>query len=544
MLALAGTAEAQTSTNTFEVTQTGSGNIAEPDNRRAGNDNNRIVIVQNGRQNTASVLQIGDVNLSNVRQVGDTNLVVHTQEGDLHRSDTSQNGDANRSAIRQRDEFNGATVNQSGDRNYSQIAQGVEAAADRDFDGPGFFDPLSGSAIRPGEDNRVTVSQVGDDLASSIRQRARSGGPAADNNNAAVRQRGQGNLSNIIQESSANIARVFQFEGGNAAATRNSTVITQQNTSATSASNPPSDNIADIAVNGQGNVATVVQNGQANDARVTLGLGTTNMLQITQTGASNRVGIGQYGNSNAITIGQNSEVARADVWQQPGPTGNRSSNNNTEIQQGTGATGTAQFSAAFFNNSAPSGAQTRNMVANVVQGNGAGPVRWNLTQVGQDGVNLTANVQQAGTGTSALRNIVRIAQQGGSNGGNTATAIQGPGVGPSASTDTAPTGRPGDEFFFGGGARSAEITILQSGSNNTATIEQRGRGQFARIEQGPGSANIASILQEVDATNATAIIRQTGSNNSYSVVQNQANQYILVSQTGNGNVVTDVIQRP
>ena len=75
-------------------------------------------------------------------------------------------------------------------------------------------------------------------------------------------------------------------------------------------------------------------------------------------------------------------------------------------------------------------------------------------------------------------------------------------------------------------------------------LRQRGRGQVARIEQGPGSGNVGSILQDVGATNATAVIRQTGSNNSYSIAQTAAGQYIVVSQTGNGNAVTNVVQRP
>jgi hypothetical protein len=116
-------------------------------------------------------------------------------------------------------------------------------------------------------------------------------------------------------------------------------------------------------------------------------------------------------------------------------------------------------------------------------------------------------------------------------------------VGPSAAADPG-SGQSGDPFFFAGGARSAEINILQSGSSNRATVEQRGRGQLARIEQGPGSGNAATILQEVNATNGTAIILQTGSNNTYDVVQTGAGQYVLVRQTGNNNTVTNVVQRP
>jgi hypothetical protein len=182
-------------------------------------------------------------------------------------------------------------------------------------------------------------------------------------------------------------------------------------------------------------------------------------------------------------------------------------------------------------------------VANVTQGSYPANASWNLAQVRQDGVDLTANLQQLGTGTTQLPNLVRVGQQGGAAAANNATVVQGVGVGPSGPADVA-SGRPGDEFYFSGGSRSAEATILQSGGANSASIEQSGRGQLARIEQGPGSGNIASILQDVAAANATAVIRQTGSNNSYSVAQTTAGQYIVVSQTGNGNAVTNVVQRP
>ncbi|MDP9415818.1 MAG: hypothetical protein M3Q08_17390, partial [Pseudomonadota bacterium] len=326
-------------------------------------------------------------------------------------------------------------------------------------------------------------------------------------------------------------------EGGTTAETRNSTSITQQNTSATSADNPLSNNRANVAVTGQGNTSSLSQNGRNNSARLSQGLGVLNRAQISQigTGEFNRVAVGQYGSRNAITIAQDTVAGNAVVWQQIA-----GSNSSVEIQQGTGTTGTAGFSAAFFNNTAPTGAQTRNLRANVTQGNNRELAGFNGAEVRQDGADLAATILQQGTGTTDLPNIVRIGQQGSAN---NATATQRAGVGPSAPSDTAPTGQPGDPFFFGGGARSAEITILQSGSNNSATVEQRGRGQFARIEQGPGSGNVASILQDVNATNATAIIRQAGSNNSFNVTQTDANQYILVSQTGSNNSVTDVVRR-
>lgn len=535
----AGTAHAQTSTNVSDVTQTGTDNVAEVDNARAGNRDNRSTTVQNGNRNRTTVVQIGNVNVSQSQQIGNDNLLVHTQEGDFNQAEGYQLGDNNRTAVRQRGLFNSATVTQDGNRNTSQVAQGVEVS-DADF-----FNALSDQITRAGDDNRATVNQIGSDLSSTIRQRPAAGGASAGQNVAKVSQRGLGSSSSILQESRGNYAEVFQFEGGAAAGARNSTSITQRNTAATSGDNPVSGNRASVSVRSQGNSSTLVQNGRNNEAEITQGLGQTNTVQINQVGSgdANRAAAAQYGNGNAVTIGQDSAAARASVWQQAGPASNRSSNNSAEIQQGTGTTGSAQFSASFFNNSAPTGIATRNLTATIIQGNNPEAASWNIAQVRQDGIGLTANVQQLGSGTSALPNIVRIAQQGGANGANIATAIQRAGVGPSSASDSAPTGQQGDEFFFAGGARSAEINILQSGSSNSATVEQRGRGQFARIEQGPGSGNTASILQDVSATNATAIVRQTGSNNSYSVTQAEANQYILVSQTGNNNEVTNSVRR-
>jgi hypothetical protein len=545
VLAVAGAANAQTSTNTSEISQTGTNNRLAIDNARAGNDQNQSVAIQNGFDNSATVIQIGDFNSSQVQQIGDANLILHTEEGDFQQAESYQQGDRTFSAIRQRGQSNSATVDQVGDRNASTISQGVEATADRDYSFSEFFDPAV-AATRLGNNNRARVSQVGDDLFTVVRQRAAAGSSAAASNNVArVEQRGQGSSATVLQESRGNSASIFQFDGGNSAALQNVTSVEQRSTAATASSNPLSGNVANVAVGGQSNSTTLTQNGRNNDSRVSQGLGTLNIVQITQIGSdgTNRVAVGQYGTRNATAIAQDSVSATANVWQQPGPASSRSSNNSAEIQQGTGTTGSASFSAGFFGNTAPSGNQTRNLTASIVQGNGSGPASWNVAQVRQDGIDLAANVQQAGTGISGLPNIVQIAQQGGSNGGNSARAVQRGGVGPSVAGDPA-SGQAGDPFFFAGGARSAEINILQSGSSNSASVEQRGRGQYARVEQGPGSGNIASILQEAAATNATAIIQQSGSNNSYNVVQTASGQYIAVSQTGNNNTITNVVQRP
>jgi hypothetical protein len=533
----ASAASAQTSTNQSEITQTGDDNKANVDNARPGNDNNKSTIVQIGNANSVTVLQVGDLNISSIREVGNSNQALHTQDIDLHTADTVQNGNLNRSAVRQRGELNRATVAQDGNRNLSQLSQGVEFNATTDFNGTTFFDPTIEGAGRAADDNRATVRQIGNDLSSTIRQRAAAGGRAADDNVAAITQRGQFNAATILQESRGNSASVFQFDGGSSSALGNSVSVTQRDSAATTG-NPESKNVADVAVSSRSNSATVVQNGRDNVVRLSAGIGESNIAQVTQVGNAGQALVGQYGVRDALEIGQNSSNARGYIWQQI-----TSRDSSATIQQGTGASGTAGFSGAYFGESAPTGAATSALSASIVQGNPGAEAAWNVAQILQDGTGLSATIEQRGSGTAALPNIVRVAQQGGTAGGNSATAIQRAGVGPSSAADTAPTGQTGDEYFFAGGARSAEIVILQSGSGNSATVEQRGRGQLARIEQGPGSGNVASILQDVGAVNATAIIRQTGNNNSYSVNQPDANLYILVSQTGNNNAVTDVVER-
>lgn len=340
LLALgAGTAAAQTTTNTSEVSQTGTDNSTAVDNNRPGSEQNRSTIIQNGRRNSASVLQIGDFNGSQIRQVGNENLVVHSSRGDANNAESIQTRDLNRSAIRQAGEGQNGSVTQDGNRNLSQIAQGVDAGSNSNFDTNGFFDPLNGTA-RAGNGNRATVSQVGDDFSSTIRQRASASGVSAGDNRASVRQRGSGNSSNVLQESRGNSATVLQLEGGTTNATRNSTSITQQNTGATSANNPLSNNQANVAVTGQGNSSSVTQNGQNNVARVSQGLGQGSVTQIDQVGSgdANRAAVGQYGSSNIVTIAQNSVAASASVWQQIG-----TGNSNVRIAQGTGSTGSGKL---------------------------------------------------------------------------------------------------------------------------------------------------------------------------------------------------------
>jgi hypothetical protein len=179
--------------------------------------------------------------------------------------------------------------------------------------------------------------------------------------------------------------------------------------------------------------------------------------------------------------------------------------------------------------------------ANIVQG-GAATSSWNLADVEQRGAASSVNVAQRGSATFGQQNLVRIEQfAGGSN--NSASATQAIGVGPSSALDTAETGTAADQYYFSGGSRSAEIEIFQSGRNNTALAIQEGKGQYARIDQGSGSNNVARIFQGVLATNATAVIRQFGSGNSFEISQDAPNQYRMVTQIGGGNVVSDVVRQ-
>jgi hypothetical protein len=296
---------------------------------------------------------------------------------------------------------------------------------------------------------------------------------------------------------------------------------------------------ADVSQSGdRGSVE--VQQFADNFARVTQGLGARSRVRIEQVDAGdyevtiaaepgssprafNRADVAQYGDNNAVDLAQDSVGAIAAVFQMRG-----SSFNSAVIAQGVRNAETQDP-----NNPTPTRGETFSLVADVTQGGTR-----NLADIGQWGVSLRAEVKQAGSGTAAMPNRVQIRQRGR---GNSAFADQSGNVGPSAAGSPS-SGQAGDEFFFAGGARSAEIAIIQSNIGNSATVTQLGKGQLARIEQ-TGPRNRGTILQEAGATNATAVIRQSGSDNNYSVTQTQPGQYLLVRQTGSSNSVTDVIRR-
>jgi hypothetical protein len=348
-----------------------------------------------------------------------------------------------------------------------------------------------------------------------------------------------GNSATITQTGNANSASLFQFGTGDQAS------VTQSDgpNTGTSSTGAVARAIAGIYQNATGDSATVQQVGD-NFADVTQAFGTGSNVTVQQRDAGdqgsarafNSAVVAQYGTGNRVTVGQDALNAQATAWQKVS-----SSNNTADIAQGIGRTGQASTTGTPGFTGGPTGANAMNLIANVTQ---AGT--FNDATIDQDGASLTANIDQNGGGTSTLRNLVFISQTGA---GNFARAYQGAGVASSAPGDppsgnsASQNGGTQDEFYFAGGARSAELRILQTNSGNSASVEQYGRGQFARVEQS-GASNSASIVQEAAATNATAVIRQTGTGNSYNVIQVAPGQYVVVTQTGTNNSANSVVTRP
>ena len=585
-------ADQQGNDNSLAHRQTGDDNVA--DSHQTG-DTHASSIAQSGDGNRARATQAGDRNRSiinqaaagsfvddsdaDVRQRGSDNVSELNQLGSRNEAFVIQGAsrlasDGARSSITQRQSGHVAEVFQfdgsSTARNLSSIVQENRITGGADF----LSDNLASISIR-GFGNESAVTQNGDDLIASVSivgGATASGGPIdpesgrSDGNRSFVAQTGRGltafvsagslrnlpgrgNLNNIEQTSNAysgdarpgHKALVWQrgFHETN--------LIRQSDGSATRPVQQPityrdgsrGHAVADVSQSGERNSVEVLQFAD-NFARVTQGLGSRSRTRIEQVDAGdyevsiaavpgsslrafNRADVAQYGDDNAIDIAQDSVGAAAIVFQRRG-----SSFNSAAIAQGVRGTETQDPG-----NPAPTGSETFNLAADVTQGGTR-----NIADVGQWGIFIQALVDQSGSGTAALPNRVLIRQRGR---GNLAAAQQSANVGPSAAGDAA-SGQSGDEFFFTGGARSAEIVILQSDIGNNAAVTQRGRGQLGRVEQ-TGPRNRAWILQEAGATNASAIIRQSGSDNSYSVTQTQPGQYILVRQSGNNNAVTDVVRR-
>jgi len=595
----AGSASAQQTTNTSTFSQFGSNNTANVDNARSGNQYNSSTVVQNGTSNVVNVLQVGTFNRSYAEQLGNRNNTRHEQNGNRNNAETrqdsddhgstirqagddnlglvSQRGSVQSSAINQAAANNQARVTQTGAGNISEVVQESAGNIAQVLTGEGsvlapnrstitqrntLFDlggnsnnstdvaivgqgnrsrvtqdgrynqvqisMLSGGVggnqanpddpATPYDGNRSTLSQVGQSHAAGISIGSRTAGE------------GKGNQSIINQRGSGTRSEVWQ-RGVNDQST-----INQNGTGPTYASGATLQQAQPFASVSQRQFQAVSNVSQSGDnfAEVTQGLGSNSSVTIDQIDSgdtdvrqSNQALVAQYGDRNTTEVRQDAMNGSAVVWQQA-----RLVQSSVSIDQGKGSVDAAAFTAPNQPILYANG-DSRDVQANVHQ-SGA----FNATLVRQDGVTLRATVDQGGTGTAANRNSIRIEQTGS---GHSATARQFEGVGPSDSA--APSaGEVGDPFSRAAGVQSAEIVILQSNMNNSATVEQFGRGQFARIEQ-TGQNNIASIAQQAAATNAVAVIRQTGNGNSYSVQQTQAGQYIMVTQAGTNNTVTDVVRR-
>jgi hypothetical protein len=276
--------------------------------------------------------------------------------------------------------------------------------------------------------------------------------------------------------------------------------------------------VVDIAQNSTYATAVVKQVGYAL-ARISQAQGVSPKTRVTQlesADASNDGGleviISQSG-ENELDIEQVGGNLSASVWQML-----RTSGNQVTIAQGKVSL-------------------TTNSSADVVQG---GLNNW--ASLNQDGTGLDAQIRQSGQGgvEAMLRNSISIIQ-GGAN--NHVEVAQAGGVGPSNSSDPQHLGL--QEMHNGGmGPRQSRVDIFQTGLNNSLTVEQHGRGQHARVEQG-GDNNIAAVVQTSTAVNSTVYLIQSGTGNSYTVTQERAGEYVRVSQTGNSNsVVPTVVRTP
>ncbi len=533
-------------------------------------------VVQEGFRNVATLSQsFGDRNFSRIEQRESDAAIPQGGDRQVH---VTQGGSDNSSTVTQRGKENTVVVNQSGGGTISSVFQNAVGNFAR-------ATLLNGA---PDALNKSNITQEHSNLSSSTRQ-------IAD-----VSIRGLGNESSVTQRQRRHVASVDIAGGGlgtdDAGRRRGNSVVILQDRTMSSPSqvteaghtarvqigllpgggvgtvtsieqlgeHPNIGNDAIVRQEGQfdrvsvlqstrddrvegGAVANISTRGLLNQVKleqygrefafITQGIGRESTFTATQydsggsrngTGAfaggrgSNSLRASQSGDRNSANVGQEGTDNRANIWQTMG-----SSDNTISINQGRN-TFTPQdgFSCEFRCQYVSSA------VASVTQSG-----RFNSAGVTQYGAASRAVIEQYGIGSSALPNLARITQFGGSG---DAFILQTANVGPSASGDPA-SGTPSDPNFFAGGARSAEARIRQSGGLS-ARIEQRGRGQFALIDQ--SGANTASILQDVNATNATAVITQSGSGNFYTVVQTQAGQYINVSQTGTNNSITDVVSRP
>jgi hypothetical protein len=542
--------------------------------RQIGGARNASTIRQTGLRNSATLLQEqGSRNSSNIDQSVDPAISINSDR----QASVTQRGSDNSSTVQQLGSNSSATVVQGqatllSQGTFSSIVQSGTGDVARVFLFEGSVEAPNRSTIvqerieaaKTEHVSDVSIRGIGNE--SSVRQTGvrhfaevsiLRGGVGTD---ASTMQR-RGNSSDVTQRGSLK-GHVARLSIGGTGATQGIGTTTSVNQSGDHAtisnaatvwqrgeftfltigqrirgSQDDGGAFADVAQSGRQNQINLQQIGR-HSATVTQGLGSLSSISLTQydTGGGPRAGIGdagtrafspnhvyrgnnsfvaaQYGDRNSVTAWQEGADNNVTVWQKVG-----SSNNGIGINQGR----RFEFNQ-FSYGSSIAGTQSGHF-------NSA-----NFTQYGEG---LSATVEQLGTGSAELPNIAQIRQI---TARSVAKIYQTVNVGPSAAGDPS-NGEVGDPGYFAGGARNVFADIRQSAADSTASIEQRGRGQYATIEQF-GSRNEASILQDIAATNATAAIYQEGTGNSYSITQTRAGQYTSVSQRGDNNVVTTVVQRP
>jgi hypothetical protein len=515
-----------TSSNQASVNQNGAGLISIVNQRAASTS------APPASNNVANVLQRSSGSASQAQQTSQIDQISRGNYAELFQYEGSTVA-PNVSRITQRD----STADSSNPRsdNWTSVAQqgqGHESDVVQDGRRNSATVRTQGGGIGTNAGNASSIAQSGTDLRAATHVQRRAAGQALSNR------------TTISQAGAHHGADTYQFGVGGLSA------IVQGNGVDTGsyANGGQARALAFVSQSGASFESSITQIGD-NYGEVVQGFGSTSRTSLNQVDAGDINGtrsfnsaiVSQYGDRNIVGLLQDSVGATATAWQRLG-----SADNSIEIAQGAGRTAQAPTAGTPGFTAGSTGSATTALIGHVVQG-GA----WNAAVLHQDGSQLEANITQNGTANSALPNRVFVSQTGALN---RATVLQGIGVGPSAEGDAASghnagqnaaIGEPAvaDEYYFPGGARSAEARILQTSTGNVASIEQYGRGQFAIIEQS-GGANVASILQQTTATNATAIIRQQGSGNSYSIDQSTAGQYILVTQTGTANSAQNVVTRP
>ena len=377
-----------------------------------------------------------------------------------------------------------------------------------------------------------------------------------------------------------NFAQTFQF---GRFATATVTQVDGRDSGTRNADGTISRARADISQAGERFSASLTQTGD-NFASITQGqlaIGTNGTVTLTQTDAGNGAAtsggqtdqfgnpvaggtvrqfnvatISQFGDTNVVTANQNTRDGFMSVFQAVNTTGNA-----VDADQGGGRAG------------APVGPDA------TVTGTSRGRATPRTAETGIDSVSLTANISQTGSGNGARvdqdgqNNVATVDQRGNGTGTNTGTGTGGTGTvasgGSAGTSSTVANGTNAGNFvllqqagrnnrgrvFQGTGVgrsgdtatgaspsftgQTAEARLIQTGDNNSGTIEQNGRGQRAALTQA-GDNNTGSIIQDAAATNASATLTQNGFQNTFFIRQTAANQQITVTQNGAGNTATTV----